>query len=70
MDDTETQHQPEHVAEGSNRFATARSVSDVIEQLAASAASGQCTADAEQHTRRIVAEAKERLVELGVADFG
>ena len=48
-----------------NRFANAQNVNEIIEQLAAGAV-GADRADAKQ----IATEAKERLIELGVKNFG
>lgn len=50
-----------------NRFANAQSVGDIIDQLAGTVVGDR--ADAGQ-PQQIAAEGKERLVQLGVANFG
>ncbi len=51
-----------------NRFANAQSVSDIIDQLAAGTV-GTDRINAEQ-PEQIADDAKERLVELGLTNFG
>ena len=66
-DDRQIHDQIDSAGTNVNRFANAQSVSDIIDQLAADAVVGD-RAGIEQR-QQIAAEAKERLVELGMANF-